>query len=323
MRIGRARITRAVIALSAIAATVTGCADDGGEHETAPVPSSPAPTSPDANAPSITGTTGAPAPVLDAICAGETVVDVARRLPDELNEVSGIVASRTTPGWYWAVEDSGNRAVLEGFDLAGDAVHEVRVLGVLNVDWEDVAIGPGPDGRDLVWIADTGDNLGFRPSVSLLRFAEPALDTLEVQPSRVEATFEDGPRDAEALVVATSGVWLFEKTDTGPSGVYRLDTDARVFRRVGEVDVRPASITGADLSVDGRVLALRTNRDLRLFRVDDGDVATAVRETPCVVTSLNEVQGESVAFDPTGERLVTVGERGRQDAPVDVHVIGG
>lgn len=263
----------------------------------------------------------APAAVFDAVCSGRAVVSVTGALPDDLDEVSGVAASRQHADRYWAIEDSGNRAALYGFGRTGADVQTVVVDGVLNVDWEDVAVGPGPDGRELVWIADTGDNLGFRPAVSLLRFAEPSPGDTSVRPEVLRVTFEDGPRDAEALVVATSGVWLFEKTDTGPSGVYLLDADESVFRRVAEIDVRPALITGADVSADGGTLAIRTNRGLQLHPVRDGGIAAAVSEPPCHAPAPPEVQGESVAFSFAGDALVTVGERGRRGASIDIHVI--
>lgn len=315
------RAAALVSVAAAAAALVVGCGDDddgaaaGGGHADPGAGLAPSET------PSAPAPPREPASVFDVVCSGGAVVEVAGELPTDLDEVSGVAASRQHADRYWAIEDSGNRAAVYGFGRAGDDVQTVVVDGVLNIDWEDIAVGPGPDGGELLWIADTGDNFRFRPSVSLLRFAEPSPGDTSVEPEVVRVTYEDGPRDAEALVVATTGVWLFEKTDSGPSGLYLLDEGASVFRRVGEIDVRPAIVTGADISADGGTLAIRTNRGLQLHPVRDGDIAAAVREPPCHAPAPPEVQGESVAFTFTGDALVTVSERGRRDASIDIHLI--
>ena len=32
------------------------------------------------------------------------------------------------------------------------------MTGAMAVDWEDIALGPGPDGRDDLFVGDIGDN---------------------------------------------------------------------------------------------------------------------------------------------------------------------
>ena len=39
----------------------------------------------------------------------------------------------------------------------------MTVAGAGALDWEDIAVGPGPDGTPWIWVADTGDNLTLPP----------------------------------------------------------------------------------------------------------------------------------------------------------------
>ena len=48
----------------------------------------------------------------------------------------------------------------------GAVLATVRLTGapLMNLDWEALAVGPGPDGEPWVHVGDVGDNLGVRPT---------------------------------------------------------------------------------------------------------------------------------------------------------------
>ncbi len=66
-------------------------------------------------------------------------------------------------------------------------------------------------------------------------------------------------------------------------------------------------VTGAALSADGSVVALRTYTDAYLYPVVDGDVAAAFTRDPVRVPLPGEPQGEAIAFTPDGT-LLSAGE---------------
>jgi hypothetical protein len=144
------------------------------------------------------------------------------------DEVSGVVASRTSPGVLWAIADSGNAADVVAADLEGNELARLDLgtdLGAANVDWEDLAIGPGPGGVDHLYVGDIGDNGpsnlddddSIRGSISVYRLPEPEvavgdeLGTVEVPADEVlqiEASYPDvdssgqpDRQDAEALLL--------------------------------------------------------------------------------------------------------------------------
>ena len=57
---------------------------------------------------------------------------------DQLGELSGLAASSTNPGTFWAINDSGNRAKLFALNNHGKNLAEMT-LPLVNRDWEDMA----------------------------------------------------------------------------------------------------------------------------------------------------------------------------------------
>src|SRR5690242_9609799 len=84
----------------------------------------------------------------------------------DLDEVSGLAASRAHAGIYWAQNDSGNGAKVVAMKADGSRVATLTVAGAENVDWEDLDAFD-LDGKHYLMIADTGDNGGIRKQLTL------------------------------------------------------------------------------------------------------------------------------------------------------------
>ncbi|MBY0491544.1 MAG: hypothetical protein K2R93_17030 [Gemmatimonadaceae bacterium] len=131
-----------------------------------------------------------------------------------LDEGSGIVASPSVPGLFWALNDSGNEPALFALSADGHVQGAVRIAGAVNRDWEALGVGPCPGGSCL-FIGDVGDNSARRTSVQLYRVREPAapngLTTTPVS-AFTEVRFADGAHDVEAMYVAPdTSVWFITK----------------------------------------------------------------------------------------------------------------
>ena len=61
----------------------------------------------------------------------------------QINECSGLAASRKEADLYWINNDSGDGPVLYGIRKNGKHVARLRVENAGSEDWEDIAIGPG------------------------------------------------------------------------------------------------------------------------------------------------------------------------------------
>lgn len=245
--------------------------------------------------------------------SGETV-----RLRD-LPEASGVASSRRTPGVFWALNDSGDPVIFV-LDRQGAVKGRVRVTGADVDDWEDIAVGPCPQGS-CVYLADIGDNNGNRKNITLYRVAEPAPGDPATGPVEVfHAGYPDGPHDAESLFVTReSDVFLITKGDPGPVALYRFPRPlasggTMPLRRIGEpiagqkVDAKDRP-TGADASPDGQWVAVRTTHWVAFYRTADfisGRWREAFRTD---LSSLDEPRGEGVTF-AGNDAVVLVGEAG-------------
>lgn len=241
----------------------------------------------------------------------------------EVPEASGIAVSRN-PRRIWVNNDSG-QPVLFAVNERGQVTARVRLTGMTVDDWEATAIGPCAGGSCL-FLADIGDNAARRKRIVVYRIPEPKGSTEEVAVrDSFQATYPDGPHDAEALLITPKGDMLIvTKGDTGPVAIYRFPPDARPNSTVTLVPVgkprhprKPDStdrITDGAVSPNGEWAVLRTNRTLYFYRTADlmaGEWRAAGRVD---VSRLGEPQGEGVTFaDDT--TLYLAGEGGGKSRP--------
>jgi len=239
------------------------------------------------------------------------------------SELSGLVVSRSRPGVLWTHNDSGDSARLLAVTASGRTVAEVSLTGAQNVDWEDIAIGPG----GALLVGDIGDNAGRRASVTVYRVAEPRPDVADrgsiAIAARYELRYPDGARDAEALLFdrASGAIVIVTKSFGGDARVYvaRQPSSRRVttLRRSGTLTLGPGeAVTAGDVSADGTTIALRTYDRAFVWRRRPGEtVAAALRRPHCGADAdlLREGQGEALALTGDGRAFFTVPE-GRRPA---------
>ncbi len=260
--------------------------------------------------------------------------ELGRITDGRLSELSGLVASRRQAGVLWVHNDSGAEPILYALDRNGTLLAEVTIAGADAVDWEDIAIGPGPQaGLDYIYIADIGDNRRRRSQVTLYRLPEPTVDPAQgrQQGQQVEKTtsataetivlhYEHRPANAEALFVDPLGGELYVITKkAGDAELYRADEG--VLHRLRTIDVgEGALVTGADISADGRMIALRTYNHAYLWRREVGEtIEHSLARSPCAITVAKEPQGEAIAFDPASPQLLSISEsreHGRGAVPI-------
>jgi hypothetical protein len=249
-----------------------------------------------------------------------------------LVENSAAALSRTQPGVFFTINDSGNDALLFALDTTGADRGVWRVNGATDVDWEAASVGPcAPLPNDCVYIGDTGDNREQRSSRVIYRVREPVARaagfTGAVTAQALRYRYPDGPHDVEAMYVAPNGdTFLITKRPradaTGrrlPARVFRLAADAWArstlvqAELVDSLPIVPGSaplrvITDASLSPDARTLAVRTYAQVYTFATDSltGRVRGAIPPGICNVVAVDLWPGEGVTwFGRSGKLLLT------------------
>lgn len=254
-------------------------------------------------------------------------------LEPQLDEISGLAASRRHPGTLWLHDDGGNPARLFAVGARGLRQATFRVEGVIKTDWEDIAAFQ-LDGRDYLLLADTGDNGGLRRTLQLHVIEEPkALENGRLTPAwSIAFRWPDGARDCEAVAVDVKhGQVLLVSKKRKPPELFALQLrpqgkGVQTARRLGELagvpqptadDLRQrpqrarydGHVTAADVSPDGRTLAVMTYRSLLFYRAVRGQGwGRAVARAPEVRTLPWLPQAEAMGWAVDGRAVYATGE---------------
>ena len=239
----------------------------------------------------------------------------------DLTEASGCAVVVNDPGTVWLHNDSGNSPVLFAFDLATSKIRSVPVANASVVDWEDSAPLPG---GGLV-IGDIGDNDSKRESVQLYRIDDLTKSPLNA--TRRDLRYEDGPHNAEALVVdpaspvSDPAIYVITKEPTGRSSVYQaIGTTLKKVASVSILDealLFPNLITGGAALPGGAGVILRTYQYVYVYKKPAGQPFTAAFSVkPTRVSTPFLLQTEAVCVLSNGTTALTTTEsRGASTIP--------
>lgn len=259
-------------------------------------------------------------------------------LDGDLDEISGIAASRREDGVLWAIDDSGKPANLYAISHRGNRLGTFKIEGVEKTDWEDIA-SFDLDGKPYLLIADTGDNGGIRKTLSLHIIAEPenaeAGGTLKPAWS-IRFRWPDGARDCEAVAVDTerNEILLITKKRQPPQ-LYILPLrednskktpkvqSARLAGTLAGVPQASANerrdnpsmarlrsqVTAAGINPQRDAIAVLTYANLLVYPREPNDTwSQAVARPPLVVRMTLLPQPEAVTFSRGGKGIYATGE---------------
>ena len=224
----------------------------------------------------------------------------------QIDESSGLIASRLYPGVFWTHNDSGDAARIFAIDSTGEMLKPewaedydgLSVAGAQNIDWEDIAI----DDMGNLIIGAFGNNGSARRDLAVYVLPEP--NPLAVTQSRVlrridfswpdQTTWPDSSmnHDCEACFFGAGHLWFLSKHRSDQNTcLYRLDPPRVVdgawytafdpgvihpLTKLGCLQVTheegiPGMVTAADLSPDGRRLAVLSYTSIVLCEADPGN----------------------------------------------------
>ena len=187
------------------------------------------------------------------------------RLTDpDLVESSGLTASRRHPRVFWTHNDDGSPTVF-AVDRRGGIVRRYVLPGAENRDWESIAA----DDEGFLYLLDNTSRLrsDFKSTIYLFKEPDPYRDK-SMEPARSMEVWTEKGFDLEAMFFWKGKLYLVSKPwDGARPRAYRLDDldNGGALTFLGEVDVS-AMITGADISLDGGLLALSSYRAIFIFQ---------------------------------------------------------
>lgn len=208
---------------------------------------------------------------------------------ESLDEISGIVASRKNVNVLWAHNDSGGEAQVFAFNAQGTHLGIYNLTDANNNDWEDMAIGPGPDpNKDYLYIGDVGNNDGLTDhTYSIYRVPEPNVNASQVPVTadlnNVDTLLVEYPdslrHGCETILVdpVNSDIYLCTRDrwndDHGIMKIYRYPASQHIpnvaytMQHVADVQLIDLSaskrpnwemVVGGDISLNGNLVIIRT-----------------------------------------------------------------
>ena len=236
---------------------------------------------------------------------------------DELSEASGLVDSQKQPGFLWSHEDAGSPDEIYLLNRQGKVVGKMRTP-FYNNDWEDLAIGPGPQTSETyLYIGDVGDNSSSQDIKRIYRFPEPAsLSSTITAFDRIQFRYPDEAADAETILLDPLTRDLYIVTKWLPKArLYRLaypqsTTEVITAQKVGEMTVG-GDLTGGSISMIGTEVIVRGYSAIYYWkRKPEENVGEVLLKAPIKTLPYQfEPQGEAVCFDKDNKGYFTVSER--------------
>jgi hypothetical protein len=228
-------------------------------------------------------------------------------IDERLPEASGLASSVANPGFLWSVNDSGNASEVYLIDTTA-RVKLTCKLPVRNRDWEEVAVGPGPDpNKTYVYVGEIGDNNAIHDLKYIYRFEEPQAtegdkeitltDTLTIQ-------LPDGKRDTETIMIdpLTKGLYLVSKREDSVM-VYKVPQpftkETMVAKKIATIPY--FKIVAGAFSPDGLEILLKDYDHIYYWkRSKDEPFEAALMRSPEELPYEREAQGESITFAVDG-----------------------
>lgn len=265
---------------------------------------------------------------------------VGRLESPELNEASGLAASKCQPDVYWTHNDSGDDAFIFAISGKGDHLGTWRVTGASNVDWEDIEAIKDKGGKCFVYIGEIGNNDRERSGGTVYRIAEPKVDDaakdssrknpLETEPAQaLRFEYPDSRHNAETLLVnpVSGDIYVLTKRTDGPAGIYKLSSNFAAAKlqtavKVGEIAVPAVPnglLTGGDISSDAKRVILCdyfAGYELTL-PANAKNFDEIWQQKPARINIGKRDTGEAIAYSIDGNTIVAISEK--KNTPV-IHV---
>lgn len=242
---------------------------------------------------------------------------VSDSLSVQVNEQSGIL-------WYenlfWVNNDSDCEPKLYAYNNKGQIEKEVEVTNAENIDWEALAAD-----EDFIYIGDFGNNFGDRKDLRVLRLAKSDMENsnqVEIQEIGIEwndqkdfsRRLQTHDFDCEALLSFGDSLFFFTKNWAN----YRTrmyastkNVENQKLKVRGDFNVNML-VTGADISTDGKLLALVGYKNylsyLVLFYEFEGTNFFGGKSIRIDLSPLGGAQSEGIVFGENNSLYISTEE---------------
>ncbi len=267
---------------------------------------------------------------------------------DEIDEASGIVASRMNEDVFYTLNDSGGDPAVYAFNSTGEHLGIYTLDGVTNRDWEDIAIGGGPGYQQYIYVGDIGDNNNQYDTKYIYRFEEPFVSSNQAPVTEtifdaetISVQYPTANYDAETLMhdPLTNDLYIVTKrlqaSPVGHDKIYRAEfpqstTQTIVMEDVGDLSYPPSldpyggayhGATGGEISPLGDEILIKTYTNVYHWkRQQNQTLAETFQNDYSSVTYTLEPQGEAICWEPYCNGYFTTSEEPASYYPAHLYL---
>jgi hypothetical protein len=238
----------------------------------------------------------------------------------KLEEVSGGAASINNPDYFWLHNDSGNGPEVFLVDSKLNILYTCTLKDVENRDWEDIAVGPGPEeGKSYIYIGEIGDNDAKYKTKYIYRLEEPKWDGKSATATitsfdTIAFELPDAKKDSETLLLdpSTKDLYVISKRDE-PVWLYRIKypQNTKATTTAERLTSMPfVKIVGGDFSPDGKKILLKNYEHIYYWETDGRkSIADLLKEKPFEIPYELEPQGEAIMWARDNQSFYTISEK--------------
>lgn len=266
--------------------------------------------------------------ILGEFDAGKTKGEIDN---SEIDEASGMSASRNFAGKVWVHNDSGDKNRFFLINNDGKWQNTYYLNGAVNRDWEDMAISKFADGESYIFLADIGDNeASYGNEYNIYKVKEPKnLSTARTEIylndfETIKFKYSDGSRDAETLLIdhATKDLYVITKRESRirvyqlpyPQSTSSINTANFVGELPigGEISGVPTGATSGDISPDNTEIIIKSYFQIFYWKLTKSETILQAlsRQYDKLLPYSPEPQGEGVGFESDNSGFYTIGEAG-------------
>jgi hypothetical protein len=249
-------------------------------------------------------------------------VDVGQ-IDKRLNEASGLVASFKNRKCFWALNDSGNPAEVFLIDDSAKTKLVCKLSGARNRDWEDIAIGSGPQsGKKYLYVAEIGDNNAKYDFKYLYRFEEPSLkkgsEQIITDVEKLVVKMPDGKRDTETLMIdqSTNDLYIVSKREANARVYLQKFPYPDTLKPIKVLELPFNWVTSGSISPNGKEVLIKNYTAIYYWkRAQEKSLVELLAKPPLEIPYDLEPQGEAICFTNDGSGFFTLSET-RDGAPM-------
>jgi hypothetical protein len=253
-----------------------------------------------------------------AVCVDSGIVSY-----DEIIDASAMASSKLQDSVVWVCNGHSYPNRIYALNNHGDllAIYHLKDLQQLN--WEDMASGPGPDpAKTYLYVGEIGNNEVEFPTKTVYRFVEPYvtkngrayLDTIK-EIDALNFVYPDSVRDAEALMVdpLTKDYFIITKREAN-ARVYRASypQPTSTVDTLEFLDSLPniAMVTAADISQSGLEILIKNYYRIYYWKREQNEsiIHTILKPSMQKVPYIREPVGEGMCWSRNAEGYFTISE---------------